>query len=55
MTLTGKVDTESNRAGPEPQLDRSRTPEMNPHSHGQLIFNKGSKKIPWRRDGLFNK
>ena len=28
---------------------------MNPHSCGQLIYNKGGKNIWWKKDNLFNK
>jgi hypothetical protein len=28
---------------------------MNPHSYINLIFDKGTKDIWWRKDSLFNK
>ena len=37
------------------QCNRTEDPEMNLHTYGHLIFDKGANTIQWKNDSIFNK
>ena len=36
------------------QWNRIESPEVNPHFYSQLIFDRGSKHIPWANDSFYS-
>ena len=35
-------------------MEQNREPEINLHTYGQLVFDKGGKTVQWRKDSLFS-
>ena len=37
------------------QWNKTESPEINPHTYGQLFFDTGGKNIQWRKENVLNK
>ena len=35
-------------------MEQNWEPKIHPHTYGQVIYNKGGKNIPWKKDSLFS-